>query len=50
LDYIKAKPRDIKAEWAITNFLGFGGNNACLVLKSYNHLQYRLGKIVDVPI
>jgi len=35
LDYIQEKPRNRKVEWAITNAFGFGGNNACLVLKNY---------------
>jgi len=36
LDYIAGKPREVKLEWALANSFGFGGNNACLVLKKYS--------------
>lgn len=35
LDYIFGKPREAKVEWALANSFGFGGNNACLILKKY---------------
>ncbi|MDR3561287.1 MAG: beta-ketoacyl-[acyl-carrier-protein] synthase family protein [Negativicutes bacterium] len=35
LDYIPGQPRVAKAEWALANSFGFGGNNSCLVLKRY---------------
>lgn len=35
LDYIQGTPKNAATEWAITNAFGFGGNNACLVLKNY---------------
>jgi 3-oxoacyl-[acyl-carrier-protein] synthase II len=35
LDYIQGSPRNSKVEWAMTNAFGFGGNNACLVLRRY---------------
>jgi len=33
LDYIPHKPRDRKITYAISNSFGFGGHNACLLLK-----------------
>jgi len=35
LDFIPGKPREAKVEWALANSFGFGGNNACLVLRKY---------------
>jgi 3-oxoacyl-[acyl-carrier-protein] synthase II len=35
LDYISLKLRTAKIAWAITNSFGFGGNNACLVMRRY---------------
>ena len=36
LDYIPAKPREKAVKAAISNAFGFGGVNACLVLKPVN--------------
>jgi 3-oxoacyl-[acyl-carrier-protein] synthase II len=36
LDYIYGQPRQVGVEWALVNSFGFGGNNACLVLKRYS--------------
>ncbi len=36
LDYVPNKPRPSKIEIALKNSFGFGGQNACLVVKKYN--------------
>ena len=35
LDYITEGARHVQAEYALSNALGFGGHNACLLLKRY---------------
>ena len=35
LDYIPEGARHVQAEYALSNALGFGGHNACLLLKRY---------------
>lgn len=36
LDYVKAVKREAKIDAVLSNSLGFGGHNACLVFKKYN--------------
>ncbi len=36
LDYVPNKARPCKIEIALKNSFGFGGQNACLVVKKYN--------------
>jgi 3-oxoacyl-[acyl-carrier-protein] synthase II len=33
LDYVPHKARDLKVTYALTNSFGFGGHNACLLMK-----------------
>ena len=35
LDYIPKTPRDRKIQYALSNSFGFGGHNACLILKRF---------------
>ncbi len=35
LDYVPNKPREGKIDYAMANSFGFGGHNACLVIKRY---------------
>jgi 3-oxoacyl-[acyl-carrier-protein] synthase II len=35
LDYVPNVARKTRVEYAMTNSFGFGGTNACLVLKKY---------------
>ncbi len=39
LDYIPNKPREVRVEYALSNSFGLGGQNACLVLGSYQNGQ-----------
>ncbi|MEG2295247.1 MAG: beta-ketoacyl-[acyl-carrier-protein] synthase II, partial [Oscillospiraceae bacterium] len=35
LDYIQEGPRTANIEYALSNSLGFGGHNSCVILKKY---------------
>jgi 3-oxoacyl-[acyl-carrier-protein] synthase II len=36
MDYVPLKAREAKVNFALSNSLGFGGHNACLVVGKYN--------------
>jgi 3-oxoacyl-[acyl-carrier-protein] synthase II len=36
LDYVPNAPRDAEVEYILSNSVGFGGTNACLIFKRYN--------------
>ena len=36
LDYVPNTPREVKIETALSNSFGFGGHNACLVVRRFN--------------
>ena len=35
LDYVPEGARDVSMEYAVSNSLGFGGHNSCLVFKRF---------------
>ena len=37
LDYVPNKGRSAKIEYALSNSFGFGGQNACILLKKYDN-------------
>ena len=46
MDYVPWKAKERKVEFVMSNSLGFGGHNACLVIAESNHgksKQHRLG-------
>jgi 3-oxoacyl-[acyl-carrier-protein] synthase II len=36
LDYVPLRPREMKVDIALSNSFGFGGHNACLIVRRFN--------------